>query len=46
LPAAFSSIAQIAALNWSVEPLHEGLFTPQEIERLSAWAEQYGETNK
>jgi hypothetical protein len=46
LPAAFTSIAQVAALNWSVEPLREGSFTPQEIERLSTWARQYGATSK
>jgi hypothetical protein len=46
LPAAFASIAQVAALNWSVEPLREGSLTTQEIERLSAWAKQYATTNK
>ena len=46
LPAAFASIAQVAALNWSVEPLREGSFTPQEIERLNAWAKQYGASSK
>jgi hypothetical protein len=46
LPAAFASIAQVAALNWSVEPLRGGSLTTQEIERLGVWAKQYAATNK
>lgn len=46
LPVAFASVAQVTALNWSVEPLRERSFTPQEVEQLNIWANQYGATNK
>ena len=41
LPEPFAPLADIAALNWSVEPLRERQFTPQEIDALNIWAQQY-----
>ncbi len=41
LPEPFAPLADIAALNWSIEPLRERQFTPQEIDSLNAWAQQY-----
>jgi len=37
LPAAFAPAAQVAALNWSIEPLRERAFTMQEHEQLDDW---------
>jgi hypothetical protein len=44
MPAAFAPAAQVAALNWSVEPLRERAFTPPELEQLDGWlrAQRYG----
>jgi hypothetical protein len=41
LPEPFAPLADIAALNWSIEPLRERQFTPQEIDSLNTWAQQY-----
>jgi hypothetical protein len=41
LPEPFASPAEIAAMNWSIEPLRERTFTPQEIDALNSWARQY-----
>jgi hypothetical protein len=41
LPEPFAPLAGVAALNWSVEPLRERQFTPQEINTLNNWAQQY-----
>jgi hypothetical protein len=46
IPAPFTPISQILAIGWSVEPLRERSFTPEEIERLNAWAQQYAATGK
>lgn len=37
LPTPFTPDAEIAALNWSVEPLRERNFTEQELAQLNAW---------
>ena len=37
LPAPFTPNAEIAALNWSVEPLRERTFTEPELAQLNAW---------
>jgi hypothetical protein len=41
LPGPFAPLADVVALNWSVEALRERQFTPQEIEALNNWAQQY-----
>jgi hypothetical protein len=41
LPEPFASPAEVTALNWSIEPLRERQFTPQEIDSLNSWARQY-----
>jgi len=41
LPEPFAPLADVAALDWSVEPLRECQFTPQEIDALNIWAQQY-----
>jgi hypothetical protein len=41
LPEPFAPLANVVALNWSVEPLRERQFTPQEIDTLNNWAQQY-----
>lgn len=43
LPEPFASPAEVAALNWSIEPLRERQFTPQEIDSLNLWASQYAD---
>lgn len=43
LPAPFASLVDVAALNWSIEPLRERQFTPQEIDSLNLWARQYAD---
>lgn len=44
LPAAFAPAAQVAALNWSIEPLRERTFSTQELGQLDGWlrAQRYG----
>ena len=37
LPEPFAPGAQIAAMNWSVEPLRERAFSPQELEQINGW---------
>jgi hypothetical protein len=37
LPAPFASSAQIAAMNWSVEPLRERALAPEEWQQINAW---------
>jgi hypothetical protein len=37
IPAPFLAIAQVAAMNWSVEPLREPALSPKEIEQVNAW---------
>lgn len=37
LPEPFTPAAQVAAMNWSVEPLRERDFSPQELEQVNAW---------
>lgn len=37
----FAPIKNVAAMNWSVEPLRERQFSPQEIETLNHWVQQY-----
>jgi hypothetical protein len=41
LPEPFAPTKNIAAMNWSVEPLRERQFSPQEIEALNQWVQQY-----
>ncbi|MEO6725929.1 MAG: hypothetical protein ABI977_13250 [Acidobacteriota bacterium] len=41
LPEPFAPLSAVAALNWSIEPLRERQFLPQEIENLNVWAQQY-----
>lgn len=43
LPEPFASSAEVSSLNWSVEPLRERQFTPQEIDSLNLWARQYAD---
>ena len=44
LPAPFAPLAEVVAMNWSLEPLRERVFTQQEIEQLNSWARQYAES--
>jgi len=37
LPEPFAPTAQVAAMGWSVEPLRERTFAPQELEQVNAW---------
>ncbi len=37
LPEPFAPTEQFAAMNWSVEPLRERTFSPQELEQINAW---------
>ncbi|MGH9935875.1 MAG: hypothetical protein ACREAM_06485 [Blastocatellia bacterium] len=37
LPEPFTPTSQVAAMNWSVEPLRERTFTPQELDQVNAW---------
>jgi hypothetical protein len=37
LPEPFAPTEQAAAMNWSVEPLRERTFSPQELEQINAW---------
>ena len=37
LPAPFAPSAQIAAMNWSVEPLRERALAPEEWQQINAW---------
>ena len=37
LPAPFTPNAQIAAMNWSVEPLRERSLAPEELDQINAW---------
>jgi hypothetical protein len=46
IPKAFASLTEIAALNWSVEPLRERAVTPQELEELNNWAKKYAAGNR
>ncbi|MGE0128984.1 MAG: hypothetical protein AB7U82_12970 [Blastocatellales bacterium] len=43
LPEPFASPAEIASLNWNIEPLRERQFTSQEIDSLNLWARQYAD---
>jgi len=37
LPEPFTPTSQVAAMGWSVEPLRERAFSPQELEQVNAW---------
>src|SRR5262245_56766582 len=37
LPEPFAPTSQVAAMGWSVEPLRERAFSPQELEQVNAW---------
>ena len=37
LPEPFAPISQVASMGWSVEPLRERTFSPQELEQVNAW---------
>lgn len=37
LPKPFAPTAQVASMGWSVEPLRERTFSPQELEQVDAW---------
>jgi hypothetical protein len=37
LPEPFAPIEQAAAMNWSVEPLRDRTFSPQELEQINNW---------
>jgi len=37
LPEPFAPTSQVAAMGWSVEPLRERTFSPQELEQVNAW---------
>jgi hypothetical protein len=42
IPAPFLPIAQVTAMNWSVEPLREPALSSQEIETVNAWLQSQG----
>ncbi len=42
IPEPFVPITQVAAMNWSVEPLRERAFTPQELEQINGWLHSQG----
>lgn len=46
IPQAFAPLTDVAALNWSIEPLREGSFSPEEIHQLNQWARQYAATGQ
>ena len=37
LPEPFTPAARMTALNWSIEPLRDRAFTPQEMEQINGW---------
>jgi hypothetical protein len=37
LPEPFAPTSQVAAMGWSVEPLRERIFSPEELEQVNAW---------
>jgi hypothetical protein len=37
IPAPFLPLAQVAAMNWRVEPLREPALTPEELDRVNSW---------
>jgi hypothetical protein len=37
LPEPFAPAAQVTAIGWSVEPLRERTFSPEELEQVNAW---------
>ncbi|MGH8595172.1 MAG: hypothetical protein ACREXT_00790 [Gammaproteobacteria bacterium] len=43
LPAPFVPNAQIAAMNWSVEPLRERTLAPEEWNQINAWLQTRGQ---
>lgn len=45
-PEPFAPLDQVAGMNWRMEPLREGAFSPQEVEQLNHWARQYAESTK
>jgi len=46
LPEAFAPLTKMATLNWSVEPLRERSFDPQEMKQLHQWTAQYAAPGK
>ena len=46
IPQAFAPLAEVATLNWNVEPLRERSFTPEEVGQLNQWARQYATTGQ
>jgi hypothetical protein len=46
IPPAFAPLSELATLNWSIEPLRERLFAPEEIGQLNQWARQYATTGQ
>ncbi len=46
LPEAFAPVTGMASLNWSVEPLRERSFEPQETDQLHQWATRYATNSK
>lgn len=46
IPEPFAPFSQTILAGWSVEPLRERSFTPEEVEQLSAWTRQYAVTGR
>ncbi len=46
MPRAFAPLAEVATLNWNIEPLRERSFTPEEAGQLNQWARQYAATGQ
>ncbi|MGE0133127.1 MAG: hypothetical protein AB7U82_34045 [Blastocatellales bacterium] len=42
IPEPFAPVTQVAAMNWSIEPLRERTFTPQELEQINGWLHSQG----
>jgi hypothetical protein len=46
IPEPFASLSQTIMAGWSVEPLRERSFTPEEVEQLNTWTRQYAAMGK
>lgn len=46
IPEPFAPLSQTILAGWSVEPLRERSFTPEEVEQLNTWTRQYAAMGK
>jgi hypothetical protein len=46
LPEAFTPLSKMTSLNWSIEPLRERSFDPQEVDQLHRWTAQHAANGK